>query len=259
MKTIEGTRQFYDDFLEKRMVSYLLNGNLRLDRAFDFALSEGAVTGLFLDFGCGIGYFSEKILDSFPNSRGVAVDAGPANVRFAVELLKGRNIDIHQFGQLSKNDVAEHFNPIIQNEGFDFIFLIDVVEHLPKEARQEFFTELRSVSSKNGKLIMTYPSPDYQKHLKDNNPDELQYIDEEIPSETIIKECKNAGWTLRTFRSADVWLENQYFHFCFTCAHSISPINVKSKPKKYLWQRGMNRIKRARRKKMVGKIMRRIV
>lgn len=81
--------------------------------ALAFATSEGVDTSYFLDFGCGIGYFAEKLLEKSPQCQGVAVDAGPANVRFARKLLHSHDIEVHEFDDLTESKIYDFFNPIM--------------------------------------------------------------------------------------------------------------------------------------------------
>lgn len=236
------------------MVSYLLNGNKRLDMAIDFATSEAVDTTYCLDFSCGIGYFSENLLEKSPQCQGVAVDAGPANVRFARRLLQSHDIEVHEFDDLTESKISEFFNPIMGSSLFTSIFAIDVIEHLPPNLRQDFLSGLRKLVSNTGSFIITYPSPEYQRHLRREKPEELQYIDEEIPLERLLSEINTARWRLKAFRSADVWLSNQYYHLHLIPEIRLDPVTVSPK-KSNIFRRISKKLTRTRRKRTVDNIL----
>ena len=254
MSDRSATKEFYDEFLERRMVSYLLNGNKRIDMALEFAVSEGVDTRHFLDFGCGIGYFAEQLFAKSPSSKGLAVDAGPANVAFARRLLEEHKIDVYEFDSLSEKEILEFFKPLLGSAALTSIFAIDVIEHLPTNERLGFFSGLRKLIHREGSFIITYPSPDYQRYLKRNKPEELQYIDEEIPLDVLLSELSGSGWKLKTFRSADVWLKNQYYHL-----HLVPEMRLDrapgSKKKPSMFRRAVRKFNRKRRKQKVDKIL----
>ena len=72
--------------------------------------------------------------------------------------------------------------------------MVDVIEHLPPESYGQLFSNLNQVTSNCAKLILTYPSPEYQLYLQQHDPQELQIIDEVIEIKTLIKFALQSGF-----------------------------------------------------------------
>jgi hypothetical protein len=77
----------------------------------------------------------------------------------------------------------------------------------------------------DGVLLLTYPSPEYQRYLMQERPDELQIVDNVIEIEALFGEASAAGWHLKSFSYVDVWQENQYIHAVF-----LKDIAVRERP-----------------------------
>lgn len=204
-------QDFYDSFLNKRMVEYRVDGSRRIDAAYKFAVGYLGDRKTIADIGCGIGIFSELVGNEFPESKIVAVDLSEKNIDFAKNTVEAKNV------VLSAASVTEQFSVVRVLAGgpVEAFCMIDVIEHIPEDARQALLKDMAEIASDGAILILAYPSPEYQRHLMVNNREELQIIDNVVEIDTLIKEAGNAGWHMREFRYVDIWMTNQYVHVAF--------------------------------------------
>ncbi len=169
-------KQFYDDFTEKRMLEYKLYGNPRISKAVELICNYVHSDSSVLDIGCGIGIVPEQVAKKLDKGKILACDLGENNINYARKTVESDKIDF-----LNVN-VVENFATITDKlaENVDLVTMVDVIEHLPPDSYEKLFSNLSRVTKDNAKLILTYPSPEYQIYLQQNEPEELQIIDEII-------------------------------------------------------------------------------
>ncbi|MGH7646485.1 MAG: class I SAM-dependent methyltransferase [Gemmatimonadaceae bacterium] len=201
-------RAFYDEFLESRMVQYRLFGNRRIERAAERIEPYIRRTHRVLDVGCGIGIVTERIAARAHDGRVWGIDLSPRNVWYASHTVRKSNVSFFTA------DVVNDGGAIRDRTGaaFDVITLVDVIEHIPDAERAGLFASLRGLSAPNATLLLTYPSPQYQRWLQRNRPQELQIIDNVVELPTLLAEAGAAGYALRHYSLEDVWMRNQYVH-----------------------------------------------
>ena len=153
--------------------------------------------------------------------RVVATDLSGANIRYAKQTVRKRNVEFYQC------DVTQQFGRLNRSapDGYDVVVLIDVIEHIPEKERPSLFENLAKIAKPNGLLAMTYPSPEYQRYLEANRPKELQIVDNVIELPELLREAGTAGWHLQSFARVDVWLAGQYVHCLLTRSVELSPID----------------------------------
>lgn len=202
---------YYDGFRDTRMSRYRVLGNRRLALAARRAKSLIRAGDVIADFGCGIGIVAEAMARSKDNVRVVAIDISPANIKYAKRTVKRRNIEFLTVGLNDGCAVLKNANP----RGYNVITLVDVIEHIESESRPNLLRELADIAADDAYLVLTYPSPEYQRYLQEHVPDELQIVDNVLEKDLILSEASAAGWTLKTFQYIDVWMSNQYVHAVF--------------------------------------------
>lgn len=201
-------RAFYDEFFESRMVQYRLFGNRRIELATRRIEPYVRPGNRVLDVGCGIGIVTERIAARARGGRVWGIDLGGRNVWYASHTVRKSNVSFF------RADILADAGQIRERTGgaFNVITLVDVIEHIPEAERPGLFVRLRELSAPNALLILTYPSPQYQRHLRRNKPQELQIIDNVVELPTLLAEAGAAGYSLRHYSLEDVWMRNQYVH-----------------------------------------------
>jgi len=201
-------QSFYDDFLESKMLEYRVRGNPRIKKAAERILDFIRPNIRVLEVGCGIGITTERIADEVEEGHVWAFDISERNIWYARETVNRSNVTFFDANITEdEQDIRKQVT-----EPVDVVTLVDVIEHIPKEAHQKLFEFLRSIMSDRSFVVLTYPSPQYQRYLKESNPEELQIIDQVIEREELLASASPAGFSLCHYSMETVWKRNQYIH-----------------------------------------------
>ena len=122
-------------------------------------------------------------------------------------------------------DLLNDFDRIASMVGrVDVVTLIDVIEHIPISEHPKLFANIERITRKNSRVILTYPSPQYQRYLAENNPAELQLIDETVDIENLVRLATVHDFSLRHYSLEDIWMQNQYVHVIFQRGAELKPV-----------------------------------
>src|SRR5882724_906467 len=102
----DAVRAFYDKFSSERSVSYVKNGNLRIDRAIARILPLVREDSQVLEIGCGAGFVAEQIARVAVRGFVSACDISDSAIALARDRVKAANV---QFRAL---DAAERFEEL---------------------------------------------------------------------------------------------------------------------------------------------------
>jgi 2-polyprenyl-3-methyl-5-hydroxy-6-metoxy-1,4-benzoquinol methylase len=201
-------REFYDSFLKSTMVKYRLYGNARIDKAIDRILEYTTKNSKILDIGCGIGIVPEKISKKAKEGHVWGIDISEENIWYSNKTIKRNNTSFLQC------DIVTEFKRLKEflDEKIDILTMVDVIEHIPEKNRVDLFKNIEKLITNSGKVILTYPSPEYQKQLIYKEKDKLQIIDNIIEIDTLIKESSSAGLKLYHYSLESIWRKNDYVH-----------------------------------------------
>ena len=206
----DDVRAFYDGFLRSRMLEYRLNGNPRISSAQRRLLHYVSPDSVVLDLGCGIGLVTEAVAEKAALGLTVGCDISESNIWYARQTVRAPNVRFVACDILREPDALREWAG-----RFDVIGVVDVIEHLPLAWHPEFFATLKQIAADSCALVLTYPSPNYQRYLKAREPAELQIVDEVVEPEVLIANAAAAGFTLQHYSLEDVWLREQYVHCVF--------------------------------------------
>jgi len=237
-------RAFYDEFFESRMVQYRLFGNRRIELAARRIEAYVQPGDRVLDAGCGIGIVTERIGERARGGRVWGIDLGGRNIWYASHTVRKSNVSFFT------SDILTDAGEIRERTGgeFNVITLVDVIEHIPETERPGLFVSLRGLSAPGALLILTYPSPQYQRWLQRNRPQELQIIDNIVELPTLLAEAGAAGYSLRHYSLEDVWMRNQYVHCVLQTDDALV---APARPEQSLGIKIGERVQRATRKAFV--------
>lgn len=197
--------KFYDNFVEKLLTDYL-KSNPRVESAITFLIDNlSDWNNNILDIGCGIGWSSyELVVNS--QARVTGIDLSPKLIATAKELFK---VDGLKFINL---DILEQGQDLVIDEGYDFIALIDVFEHIPKEKRNEFYNLIQKITVARSKILLTCPSKYHQSYLEKEKPEGLQPVDEVIDLTNLQELANKVGGEIIYFDYQSIWHYQDYFH-----------------------------------------------
>lgn len=212
MTSSTKVKEFYDNFTASRMLQYKLYGNPRIDRAVELISRYVKPDSQILDIGCGIGIVPEKIAPKLDKGNILACDLGENNINYARQTIDSNKIEFFNV------DIVENFEAIVNKltGKVDLVTMVDTIEHLPPDSYDGVFRNFSQITKENGKLILTYPSPEYQVYLRENEPEELQIIDEIIEIKDFLPLALKYGFDLEYFTYINVWKSNQYIHCVFS-------------------------------------------
>lgn len=140
----EQLRQFY----ERRSAEYPevdTTAEVRYEKAL--ALAELAPSARVLDIGCKDGRLLEIIRGTHPAIDYVGIDISTNNIERCRERHTGATF------------VAGTLDELTPQRGFDAIFALEVLEHVPNPAG--FLDQIRALLAPGGALILSVPNPYY--------------------------------------------------------------------------------------------------
>ena len=205
MGTESEVRDFYDQFSGKVLLEDFRRFNLRQEALRRFCTDFVPRGARVLEIGCGVG-INAKHLRRIA-SRVVAVDISDRNIEIAREYAGNTGVDFRVLDVLEAGDELASLGP------FDAVVLPDVIEHIPKTHYPHLFATIARVLARPGRVLLTYPSPEYQRHLRESAPRTLQIVDEVVTIDEILR---HTALELVHFSYKHVWHENQYVHVVLT-------------------------------------------
>jgi len=209
------TKDFYEGFTEEVLLEDFHRFNLRQDavrRLCDEFVPRGARV---LEIGCGVGINVKHLRRTA--SRVVGVDISDRSIEIAKEYAGSPHTEFRVL------DILEGAGELTPLGPFDVVVLPDVIEHVPKERYSALFAAVERLLARPGRVLITYPSPEYQEYLKANEPNALQLVDETVELDDIIR---HTSLELVHFSYKNVWNKNQYVHVVLTSDRSFRPEGV---------------------------------
>ena len=133
-----------------------------------------------------------------------AVDLSEKSIENAQKNIQKNNV------QLFVGDVV-HYQP--QESDFDFITLLDVIEHIPIEEHFNLFKNISTYISEKSLLLINIPNPEYIKYLHQNQPESLQVIDQPIELPTLVENLDKNNLEMVFFQKYGIWEQEDYHLF----------------------------------------------
>lgn len=205
--------EFYNKFDKKLINDYVL-GNIRIVCAIKKLVQfiPNASKNI-LDIGCGLGWSSHEFAKAFPDAQVEGIDLSPVLIETASKLFDQPNLDYKCY------DLTQG----LPEQKYDAILMIDVYEHIPCNDRAEFHKSIKQRLNDQGCLILACPSKYHQAYLKNNNPEGLQPVDEDVDFNTIQQVAKVINGEVVFFEYQSIWNEYDYLYAII----EIKPIYTK--------------------------------
>ncbi len=103
---------------------------------------------------------------------------------------------------------------------FDCLVMIDVYEHIAAAERTALHQRLSELLTPNGRLILSFPSEFLQRRLMDEQPEELQPIDEIVTFADIERLARDLRAQVAHLAYVDIHAPRDYAHACLARAQS---------------------------------------
>ncbi|MBK6267010.1 class I SAM-dependent methyltransferase [Marivirga sp. S37H4] len=193
--------KFYDEFSKEQFQRGINNRHLSIQYHLEkFGLQPNFKV---LEIGCGIGTVSE-LLARFLSSEGSlhAVDISEQSIELARQRLSKYNNVKCEVKDLTKESI---------NNEFDVIVLPDVIEHIPLELHQSFFSNLKKLLKLDGFIFIHIPHPNFLEwHVKIKD-DRLQIIDQPIYTNELCNVIYPLNFYIHQLISYSIYtVENDY-------------------------------------------------
>ena len=205
---------FYDEFSKKQVRT---GANERLISLYKRLQKLGLKSNSkILELGCGVGIFTGLLAKN--KSAGIieAVDLSGKSVAIAEkELQNKKNI------QFSVADVVT-YQP--KNSDFDFITLMDVIEHIPLDQHDALFGNLAQICTDKTRIAINIPNPQYIDYTRINHPETLQVIDQEVYLFPLMQHFEKHQLELVFFEKYGIW-EVEDYHFMVVRKKRVFELN----------------------------------
>ncbi len=193
---------FYDANVWGKLQGFV-EGNPRVERAW-LTSDQWAPRSprRILEIGCAIGDICWRMSRRWPEATVVGLDVSQKSVEIARRLFESPRVSFVE-GHLTKDSVAGQF---------DLILLMDVYEHIAVEDRTVLHEALRDLQGPGCRVILSFPTPRHLAWLRNDHPDQIQPVDEDIRVETISALAKDIESEVLLYQEVGVWHEGDYAH-----------------------------------------------
>jgi SAM-dependent methyltransferase len=205
-ETIEVSKseveQYYDDHVINKLRGFVY-ANPRVERAWSTVRHWAPnAPKRILEVGCGIGNIAWEMARYWPESEVVGLDISPKSIEIARKMFGSERLSFH-LGLLVPGELTGPF---------DLIVLMDVYEHIPVVDRPAVHAALRELIEKDGRIILSVPTPRHNAWLKENDPIKIQPVDEDIDPGVILALAKDTETEVLLYQEVGVWHEGDYAH-----------------------------------------------
>lgn len=192
--------EFYNGFAEKQIHTGL---NLRHYKSFHLIKKYGLRKNHHvLEVGCGIGAFTILLSRYLKTGSLLATDISPASIETAKSFLSGRKNTSFMLTDMSGFET---------DKTFDFIVMLDVLEHIPIENHHSLFGCLRKHLAENGTIYINIPHHLYLDYIRTHQPEKLQIIDQSLGTDLLVDAMYKNDLRISDIRSYSIFTrENDY-------------------------------------------------
>jgi SAM-dependent methyltransferase len=230
-------RAFYDEQIVNKIADFV-DGNPRVDAAWQ-TIQQWAPRRprRVLDIGCGFGQIAWQMSQRWSTADVTGIDISPRSIALASRVFQAPNLAY----ATTALDALDAGRP------YDLVTLVDVYEHIAEPARLFFNAALARVMAPDATLIVTCPTPEYQRFLRRAQPDKLQPVDEDVDGGVLHVLATATRARLVMFREHSIWLEGDYQHAVFSRPVTLAPVERLHAVAPALWPRAVGKWRRWRR------------
>jgi trans-aconitate 2-methyltransferase len=198
----EQIAKFYDEFREQQSETGV---NLRHFMVFDQLKKAGLrPSHNVFEIGCGIGTFTGLIARHLNRGKILATDISPRSIEIARSnpKMKGRV-------EFIVSDMKQFDHP----EKFDFVIMIDVLEHIPFEQYDQLFSIISRQMNATARLAINIPHPEAIEFLREHSPEKLQIIDNPVQMDYLAGRAYAQGLEIISYHPYKIFHKENDFVF----------------------------------------------
>jgi 2-polyprenyl-3-methyl-5-hydroxy-6-metoxy-1,4-benzoquinol methylase len=206
--------EFYDDHITHKVADFV-DGNHRVEAAWR-TIKRCAPDDPreIAEIGCGLGTMAHRMAECWPAARVTGADISPRSIAYAARLFERPNL--------------RYVNGRTESLGLDgrcdLVVLVDVFEHIERSERQPFLDAIGALLAPDSRLILTFPTPAYQRLLRDCSPEKLQPVDEDVDAAALQQVAAVTRTELVMFEEQNIWLTGDYAHAVFARRETGRPV-----------------------------------
>lgn len=201
----EEISQFYDDFVEAQVKT---GANERLISLYKRLFALGLQSdSKILELGCGVGAFTKLLSRRVKKGVIEAVDLSEKSIEAAQKLFSDKENII-----LVSADVVK-YTP--QNRDFNFVTLMDVIEHIPLNQHGNLFRQISTYTNENSLVCINIPNPEYIEYTRVHEPEKLQILDQSVQLLPLLQHLEGVGFELIFFEKYSIWVREDYHFLVF--------------------------------------------
>jgi trans-aconitate 2-methyltransferase len=201
LKRQDEVERYYDDHVPRKLRDFL-HGNRRVDAAWQSIAGHVSGPLRILEVGCGVGYVSARMRAAWPAADILAVDLSPTSIEVARRL----------FGDTGVRFECTRLEELPLEAPCDVIVLMDVYEHIEVTGRNDFHRAVAGLMGPAATLFLSFPTPEYQAHLRAHEPHKVQPVDEDISAADLDAFAHDCGAVLEQHSRISVWRRFDYAH-----------------------------------------------
>lgn len=199
---IEAIKQYYDERIDRKIWDFT-SANPRIETALKSLLMWLRKDDAnILEIGCGIGATSWRVSRLCRMAKVLGVDVSSRSIKVAKTCFRAANLSFRDM-TLYKGALSERF---------DYIVMMDVYEHIAVEQRPELHEFLAEALTEEGRIFLSFPTPQNLKFLKEVYPDEIQPVDEDINPEVLGRLSADVRGRLLYYHEVSIWRTGDYAH-----------------------------------------------
>ncbi len=197
----EEIRDFYNEYVDYQSIQ--LN-NERHYYVLELLKKNGLKkNSKVVDLGCGIGAFTALVARYCKKGIVKGYDLSDKSIEFASNhYSKLRNV------AFITTDITSH--SFAAKYEIDYVLLIDVLEHIPRDEHEFLFKKIESILNDNTKLIINIPYYAALQYEKNNNKDVLQIIDEPVELFYLLSLSEKLNLEIKQVETFDMWQKEEY-------------------------------------------------
>lgn len=201
MKTVDEVKEFYDqDTLKK----YKIRNNIRhfyiINKLKELGIRKSERC---LEIGCGNGGVTHLIAKQMKGQI-TGIDISEMTIKAAKDNLSGYK-NVH----LEAVDLFEFST----KDKFDFIVLLDVLEHIPFDQHDGIVEKMSELLSENGTIFIHIPEPKYNAWSEIHQQSAMQVIDLAVESGPFLSYCYKHGLYLQELKSYSVFHQEHDYQY----------------------------------------------
>jgi len=198
----DAISSFYNTFKKKQIMTGV---NLRHYMVFNKCVRAGLKRDhQILEIGCGIGTFTQLTSRYLTKGSILATDISNESIEEAK-----KRIPVSRKVNFMVSDMSD----FTSDTKFDFVVMVDVLEHIPFDQYDQLFSIINKCTHENSIFAINIPHPDIIRYFRTNRPEQLQIIDNSVDMDYLSGKIYNHNFILTSFSTYCVHNEDNDYAF----------------------------------------------